>query len=163
MQTRRRAGLRSFPGSPPEESACRGLNRQWPCAAEHSPSQAPSAALPARSSVPQTLPASDNMSPRPRRSDESPPQCSVPATSAHPPAEASLRSPQACIASWPLQSSSIPKDILQGGPLQRGRITNNTASVSRDQAPFTSASQLLSSLGPDCLRSRNRALSIGGF
>src|SRR5215213_6544651 len=122
MQARRRAGLRSFPGSPPEESACPASDRQSLYAADYSQSRVPSDALLVRSSARQTPGASGNRSPRSHRSDGSPLPCSVLAKPAHQPAEASLQSPQACIASVALQSSLMPKDIPQGGPLQRWRI-----------------------------------------
>src|SRR5215210_8157494 len=117
MQERRRAGLRSFPGSPPEESACPASDRQSLCAADHSQSQVPSDALLVRSSARQIPGANGNTSPHSHRSDGSPLPCSVLATSAHQPAEASLQSPPTCIASVALQSSLMPKDIPQGGPL----------------------------------------------
>src|SRR5215217_525780 len=60
MQARRRAGLKSFPGSPPEESACPASDRQSLYAADHSQSPVPSDALLVRSSARQTPGASGN-------------------------------------------------------------------------------------------------------
>src|SRR5680860_792978 len=46
IQARRRGGLRSFPGQPPEGSTYPASDPRSPCATAHSPSPNPSAALP---------------------------------------------------------------------------------------------------------------------
>src|SRR5205807_6859437 len=60
--------------------------------------------------------------PRSPRSDGSRRPSSGPAIPAHRPVSAWQRFPQACSASSAYRSSLMPNDILQVGPLQRGRI-----------------------------------------
>src|SRR5208283_2406280 len=64
---------------------------------------------------------------RSRRSGGPRRRCSGPATPAHQPAAASQRSLQACTSSSALQSSFMSKDILQVGPLFRGRTIRRRA------------------------------------
>src|SRR5262249_8051043 len=113
MQARRRAGLRSFPGQPPAERAYPASDRKPPCAAGCSRAQGPSGASPARSLARRTPGATDNTSPRSRRSGGLRPPCSGPVRPKHRPAATSRRSLQACIASLPLQSSLMSKTYLK--------------------------------------------------
>src|SRR5215831_17451219 len=113
MQARRRAGLRSFPGQPPAECAYPASDRKPPCAAGCSRAQGPSGASPARSLARRTPGATDNTSPRSRRSGGLRPPCSGPVRPKHRPAATSRRSLQACIASLPLQSSLMSKTYLK--------------------------------------------------
>src|SRR5262249_37218563 len=91
-----------------------------PCAAGYSRAQGPSGASPARSSAHRTPGATDNTSPRSRRSGGLRPPCSGPARPEHPPAATSRRSLRACIASLPLQSSLMSKTYLKSDHLNGG-------------------------------------------
>src|SRR6266446_10301314 len=68
----------------------------------------------------QTPGATDNTSPRSRRSGGLRPPCSGPARPEHPPAATSRRSLQACIASLPLQSSLMSKTYLKSDHFNGG-------------------------------------------
>src|SRR5262245_1414426 len=120
MQARRRAGLRSFPAQPPAEWAYPASDRKPPCATGCSQAQGPSGASPARSSAHRTPDATDNTSPRSRRSGGLRPSCSGPARPEHRPAATSRRSLQACIASLPLQSSLMSKTYLKSDHFNGG-------------------------------------------
>src|SRR5262245_8406395 len=105
-----------------------------PCAAGCSRAQGPSGASPARSSARRTPGASDNTSPRSRRSGGLRPPCSGLVRPEHRPAATSRRSLQAGIASLPLQSSLMSKTYLKsdhfnggGSPPSRQQMTNETA------------------------------------
>src|SRR5207245_6666697 len=106
-------------------------NQRPPCAAGCSRAQGPSGASPARSSARRTPGATDNTSPRSRRSGGLRPPCSAPARPEHRPAAASQRSLQACIASLPLQSSWMSKTYLKsdhfngGGSGQRSEMAES--------------------------------------
>src|SRR5262249_43963957 len=75
--------------------------------------QGPSGASPARSLARGTPGATDNTSPRSRRSGGLRPPCSAPVKPNQRPAATSRRSLQACIASLPLQSSLMSKTYLK--------------------------------------------------
>src|SRR5262249_36767685 len=77
-------------------------------------------ASPVRSSARRTPGATDNTSPRSRRSGGLRPPCSGPARPEHRPAAASQRSLQACIASLPLQSSWMSKTYLKADHFNGG-------------------------------------------
>src|SRR5262249_31693734 len=99
-------------------------NQRPPCAVGCSQAQGPSGASPAPSSARRTPGATDNTSPRSPRSGGLRPPWLALARPEHRPAAASQRSLQACIASLPLQSSLMSKDIPQVGPFQGGRISS---------------------------------------
>src|SRR5262249_26021997 len=67
--------------------------------------------------------ATDNTSPRSRRSGGLRPPCSGPARPKHRPAATSRRSLQACIASLPLQSSLMSKTYLKSDHFNGGGST----------------------------------------
>jgi hypothetical protein len=82
--------------------------------------------------------------PRSRRSNASHRPCSPLARPAHRPASAWQQSLQACIVSSAYRSSLMPKDILQVGPLQRGRISQSRTFAQRKTSqihrlPFTAS------------------------
>src|SRR5262245_20303888 len=109
MQARRRAGLRSFPARRPAEWACQASNRRPPCAAGCSRVRDPSGASLARSSARRTPGASDSRLLRSHQSGGSRRPCPGLGSPEHPPAATSQRSLQACIASWPSQSSLMSR------------------------------------------------------
>src|SRR5262245_4724999 len=126
MQARRRAGLRSFPAQPPAEWAYPASDRKPPCATGCSRAQGPSGASPARSSAHRTPGASDNTSPRSRRSGGLRPPCSGPARPEHLSAATWRRSLQACIASLPLQSSLMSQTYLKSDHFNGGGSVSPT-------------------------------------
>src|SRR5215831_17570859 len=91
-----------------------------PCATGCSRAQGPSGASPARSSAHRTPGATDNTSPRSRRSGGLRPPCSGPARPEHLSAATWRRSLQACIASLPLQSSLMSKTYLKSDHFNGG-------------------------------------------
>src|SRR5205085_365401 len=91
-----------------------------PCATGCSRAQGPSGASPARSSAHRTPGATDNTSPRSRRSDGLRPPCSGLVRPEHRSAATWRRSLQACIASLPLQSSLMSKTYLKSDHFSGG-------------------------------------------
>src|SRR5262249_8301906 len=83
------------------------------------PKVLPAVSLP-RSSPRRPPGATDNTSPRSRRSGGLRPPCSGPARPKHRPAATSRRSLQACIASLPLQSSLMSKTYLKSDHFNGG-------------------------------------------
>src|SRR5262245_17635162 len=149
MQPRRRAGLRSFPGRPPAVRAYPASNQRLPYAAGCSRAQGPSGASPVRSSARRTSGATDNTSPRSRRSGGLRPPYSGPARPEHRPAAASQRSLQACIASLPLQSSWMSKTYLKSDHFNgggSGELFKMMTGVDIVHVPYRGALQALTDL-----------------
>src|SRR5215813_1981775 len=113
---------------------------------------------PARSSARQILDATDNTSPRSRRSDGLRPPCSGLVRPEHRPAAIWRQSHQACIASLPLQSSFMSKTYLKsdhfsgGGsrlaPVSSGDRYVSTATAAWAWSEFPSLPQEESNLLP---------------
>src|SRR5262249_11832888 len=96
-----------------------------PCATGCSRAQGPSGASPARSSAHRTPGATDNTSPRSRRSGGLRPPCSGPERPEHLSAATWRRSLQACIASLPLQSSLMSKTYLKSDHFNGGGASSS--------------------------------------
>src|SRR5262249_15287517 len=136
-----------------------------PCAAGRARDQGLSGASPARSSARRTPGATDNTSPRSRRSGGLHPPSSGPARPEHRPAAASRRSLQACIASLPLQSSLMSKTYLKSDHFNGGGSIPCLSSQNfirlkklNDSRPFGSVLRPLNERGQE---RRARPLVVG--
>src|SRR5207248_800954 len=140
-------------------------DQEPPCATGCSRAQGPSGASPARSSAHRTPGATDNTSPRSRRSDGLRPPCSGLVRPEHRSAATWRRSLQACIASLPLQSSLMSKTYLKSDHFSGGGSTSERLALVTANARSLPALTYSMDAGTvpniTCTRPPSRSVSAG--